>query len=62
MVIENEKGGRSVVTSMNVVKKGATSALCSKTGRKFKPKGKEIGRTQTMLLSTPVFLHFLSME
>lgn len=51
MVIENEKGGRSVITSMNVVKKSATCATCNITGRNFKPKGKEIGRTQTMLLS-----------
>lgn len=62
MVIENEKGGRSVITSMNVVKKSATCATCNITGRNFKLKGKEIGRTQTMLLSIRVLLYILSME
>lgn len=40
VIIENEKGGRSVTTSIKVVKKAAIRAECSVTGRKIKPKGK----------------------
>lgn len=53
MVIENEKGERND-TSVKVVKKAAARAVCSRTGRRIKPRVKEIPRTWTMSVKTPV--------